>query len=110
VPEAGTSAVGDTSPTAPRVSSQLSSEQKAVSQDTPLQPRPGQTLPDGKGQCPMPKQVPLNGGCWVEVSSITATAEECIGSGYAYVKGKCYAPALSPPKKTLPSSAPAEAR
>jgi hypothetical protein len=105
LPEASTSALGDTSPTAPLASG---SNQTAVSQDTALQPRPGQALPDGKGRCPMPKQVPLNGACWLEISSVTS--EECTQSGCDYVKGKCYCPALSPPQKTLPTSGPAEAR
>jgi serine/threonine protein kinase len=106
-PEVGTSAVGD-SATAPLTSAHPPSDKEPVSQDTALQPRPGQTLPDDKGRCPMPKQVPFNGGCWVETSSITY--EECVGSGYAYFKGKCYSPALAPPKKTLPTSGPTEAR
>jgi serine/threonine protein kinase len=106
-PEASTSAVGDSS-TAPLTSAHPSSEQKPVSQDTALQPRPGQTRPDENGRCPLPKQVALNGACWVEVSSVTT--EECSRSGSAYIKGKCYFPAFSLPKQTLPTSGPTEAR
>jgi serine/threonine protein kinase len=105
-PDAGTSAVGD-SPTAPPPSAPPSSEKKPVAQN-PLEPRPGQLRPDGKGRCLIQKQVALNGGCWVEISSMTA--EECAGSGYAYTRGRCYAPAFEPPQKSLPTSSPGDDR
>jgi len=105
-PDAGTSAVGDSPPSAPPASSP--SKQKPVAQGPLPEPRPGQLRPDSKGRCLFPKQVALNGGCWLVISSITA--EECTGSGYAYSRGKCYAPALESPQKTVPTSSPPEAR
>ncbi len=107
-PEPDPTAVGDTSPTAPLASAQPPSKQKPIAQETLPEPRPGQTRPDEKGRCPGRKQVPLNGGCWVESSSMSA--EDCTESGYVRFKGKCYSPALAPPKKPLPTSSPAKAR
>jgi serine/threonine protein kinase len=106
--DADTSAVGDTSPSAPLASAHSPSEPKPIAQEPPPEPRPGQTRPNEKGRCPRGKQVLINGGCWVEQASMNA--EECVGNGYAYIKGKCYTPALQPPQKPLPTSDPAKAR
>jgi serine/threonine protein kinase len=112
VPDAGTAAVGDSTPTEPRAPSPPEQEQKPVSQDSPFihnadQPR-RQAKPDAKGQCPGRKHVRLNGACWAEIASMDA--EECGRSGYMYLEGKCYAPALAPPEKTVPTSSPGKAR
>jgi serine/threonine protein kinase len=106
--DAGTAAVGDSSPTLPQASAPPPREQKPIVQESPPKPRPGQTRPDGKGQCPGRKQVPLNGGCWLVWLQLSA--EECAENGYVPFKGKCYAPALAPPQKPPPTSSPAEAR
>jgi hypothetical protein len=37
-------------------------------------------------------------------------AEECVENGGVLFKGKCYTPALAPPKRPLPTSNPPEAR
>ena len=103
-PDAGTATVGDTPPTKPQASAKPLSEKKPVAQEPPPPPRPGQLLPDQKGRCPGTKQVLINGGCWVQQSSMTLA--ECLESGYAILKGKCYTPALEPPKKALPTSGP----
>jgi serine/threonine protein kinase len=71
-PDAGTAAVGDTSPTKSRASTPPPEEKKPIAQDTPPKLRPGQARPDKKGQCPGRKQVPINGGCWVELLPMTA--------------------------------------
>lgn len=105
-PDAGTSAVGDSPPSAPPASAP--SKQKPVAQSPLPEPRPGQLRPDSKGRCLVPKQVVLNGGCWVQQSSMTS--EDCTASGYAYSRGKCYAPALESPQKTVPTSSPPEPR
>ncbi|MDY7230186.1 serine/threonine-protein kinase [Hyalangium rubrum] len=107
LPDAGTAAVGDSLLTTP-AAAHPSAERKPVAQPVPLAPRPGQTRPDGKGRCPGSTQVSINGGCWVEQPA--TTAEVCMENGYAYSKGKCYAPALELPDKPLPTSAPANAR
>jgi serine/threonine protein kinase len=107
LPETGTSALGD-SASAPWASAHPPSKQEPVSQDTAPQPRPGQTRPDDKGRCPGPKQVPINGACWVETTVMTP--EECAQNSCEYFKGRCYSPAFPFPKKTLPTSAPTEAR
>jgi hypothetical protein len=105
-PDAGTAAVGDTSPTAPLASVHPPSEQEPIAQGSV--PRPGQPRPDKKGRCPGDMQVAINGGCWVENPSMTA--EACAQSGYMLLKGKCYSPALEPPQKPLPTSNPTKAR
>jgi serine/threonine protein kinase len=103
-PDAGTAAVGDTSPTKPQPSEKPPSEKKPVAQEPPPPPRPGQQLPDQKGRCPGSTQVLINGGCWVQQSSMTLA--ECLENGYAILKGKCYTPSLETPKKALPTSGP----
>jgi serine/threonine protein kinase len=107
-PDAGTAALGDTSPTEPLASARPPSEPESMAQEPPPEPRPGQARPDAKGRCPGRKQVAINGGCWVENPSMTA--EECAESGYVLFKGRCYTHALAPPQKPLPTSNPAKAR
>jgi hypothetical protein len=36
------------------------------------------------------------------------TLAECLENGYAILQGKCYTPALEPPKRPLPTSSPAK--
>jgi len=105
VPEAGTSAIGDSTTIDPRASKPRPSEQEPLAQEAPPAPRPGQARPDAKGRCPVRKQIPINGGCWLEFTSMTA--EECTQSGYEPFRGKCYGPAHAPPPKTPPTSEPA---
>jgi len=100
-PDASTS-TGTQAPTAPPT------DKKPVAQNSPPEPRPGQPRPDEKGQCPGPRQVPINGGCWLE--SLPMSVEECVANSYVPFQGKCYAPALAPAKKTQPTSSPPEAR
>jgi serine/threonine protein kinase len=106
--DAGTTAVGDSPPEASPASVQPHSEPKPVAQNPLPQPRPGQLRPDGKGRCQGRTQVAINGGCWVEVP--TLTAEACAENGFAYGQGRCYAPALAPSEKPLPTTSPAEER
>jgi hypothetical protein len=107
-PDAGTAAVGDTSPTESLASTPPPTEKKPLSQEPLPELRPGQARPDKKGQCPGRKQVPINGGCWVE--QLPMSAEECVENGYVLFQGKCFGPALAPPKKPRPTSSPPEAR
>ena len=107
-PDAGTAAVGGSSPTTPQASPPLPTDNKPISQASPPEPLPGQAKPDVKGRCPGRTQVPINGGCWLE--QLPMSAEECTESGYVPFKGKCYVPALVPPQKPRPTSDPAKAR
>jgi serine/threonine protein kinase len=107
-PDAGTTAVGDISPTEPQAVTPSSKENRPIAQEPPPQPRPGQARPDEKGRCQSLRQVPINGGCWVE--QLSMSAEECVESGYVPFKGKCYLPAPAPPKKPVPTSIPGETR
>jgi serine/threonine protein kinase len=104
-PDSGTVAVGDTGSQA---ATPPSKENKAIAQEPLPQPRPGQARPDEKGRCLGLRQVPINGGCWVE--QLSMSTEECAENGYVPFKGKCYLPAPAPPKKPVPTSSPEEAR
>jgi serine/threonine protein kinase len=108
-PDAGTAAVGDTSPTEPRASPPPVTQEKPLAQEPLPEPRPGQLRPDKKGRCPDRKQVPINGGCWLDVSPLV-DAQTCANSGHAFFQGKCFVPALAPPRKPQPTSNPAGAR
>jgi len=107
--DAGTSAVGDTVPTEPGASTTPSTQKEPLAQEPLPEPRPGQLRPDKRGQCPGRNQVPINGGCWIDVSSLM-DAQACAESGYVVFNGKCFGPALAPPKKPQPTSNPVEAR
>ncbi len=82
-------------------------QKEPMAQEPLPEPRPGQIRPDKKGRCPGRKQVPINGGCWVELPLMTT--EECLESGSVRFKSKCYVP-LVVPKQPQPTSSPAEAR
>ncbi|HEX8697247.1 MAG TPA: protein kinase [Myxococcaceae bacterium] len=107
-PDAGTATVGEASPAEPHTPITPSTEKKPPAQQPLPEPRPGQPRPDKKGRCPGPRQVPINGGCWVE--QLPMNAEECEANSYVPFNGKCYAPALTPLKKHQPTSSPPEAR
>jgi predicted Ser/Thr protein kinase len=110
-PKEGTAAV-DERATAPAPSSVPSpAREQPLSQDGPPSPdlgQPRRARPDAKGQCPLSRHVNLNGFCWVEWASMPA--EECVRSGYTVLNGRCYAPVLELPQKTVPTSAPGKAR
>jgi len=108
-PDAGTAAVGDTSPTEPQDSSPAPMQEQPLAQEPLPEPRPGQARPDKKGRCPGRKHVPINGGCWIDVSS-SMDAQACTEDGYILFKGKCFVPANAPAKKPAPTSSPVEAR
>jgi serine/threonine protein kinase len=105
-PDAGTASVGDSSPSKPQASKPPPKEKKPVAQESLPKPRPEQARPDKKGQCPGRKQVPINGGCWVE--QLSMTAEECAENGYVFFRGKCYTHALETLPGPQPTSNPAE--
>jgi serine/threonine protein kinase len=78
---------------------------KVMAEETLPEPQPGQTRPDAKGRCPRKRQVALNGGCWVTLST---DQEECAGlRGHLY-KGTCYLPFIPPGRP--PTSSPADQR
>jgi hypothetical protein len=107
--DAGAAAVGDAAPTGTRVSSSPATEEKPLAQEPPPEPRPGQLRPDKRGQCPMRKLVPINGGCWLDVSSST-DAQTCVAIDYVLFQGKCFVPANAPSKQPQPTSSPPEER
>jgi serine/threonine protein kinase len=110
-PDAGTAAVGESASSTTPSSAPLPSREQSLSQEGSLIPDPGQprrqARPDAKGQCPVLKQVIFNGFCWAELASMTT--EECARFGYITLKGKCYAPVLELPQKTVPTSGPGKA-
>jgi serine/threonine protein kinase len=107
-PDAGTAAAGDSSPAEPQAATPSPEENRPIAQEPLPQPRPRQARPNEKGRCPGPRQVPINGGCWVE--QLSMNAEECMEGGYVPFQGKCYLPAPAPPRKPTPTSSPGEAR
>jgi hypothetical protein len=108
VPDAGPSAVGDTSPTEPHATPPPTAEKKNIAQEPLPEPRAGQLRPNKKGRCLIRRHLAINGGCWLEFPSITP--EECTESGYVLFEGKCLSPALESPKKPSSTSSPAKAR
>jgi len=108
-PDAGTSAVGDASPTQKQAPAPPAQEKKPVAQQPLPEPRPGQTRPDKRGQCPGRKQVLINGACWIDVSASMST-DECVENGSVLFKGRCYEPVQPSPKQPQPTSSPPEAR
>jgi serine/threonine protein kinase len=108
-PDEDTAAVGDTAPTGPRASPSPATKEKPLAQEPLPEPRPGQLRPDKRGRCPVRKQVPINGGCWNDVSS-SMDAQTCTASGHVLFQGKCFVPANAPSKKPQPTSSPPEER
>jgi hypothetical protein len=107
-PEEGTAALGNSLSSKSQDSTAPATDRSPLAQSFPPEPRQEQARPDEKGRCPGPQQVPINGGCWFESTSMSA--EECTKSGNVLLKGKCYLPAFVPSQKTPPTSSPAEAR
>ncbi len=95
--------IGKTAASASTEGSPASSPQRAITTDTPPEPRPGQATPDAKGRCPHKRQVALNGSCW---GRLEVSREECEGLGGSFFKKACYVPII-PPLKRSPTSSPA---
>jgi serine/threonine protein kinase len=72
---------------------------RAVTQEVPPQPLPGQLKPDANGRC-RKGQFAINGGCWLKAS---VDLQDCAGNGYVY-RGSCYVPMFPPARG--PTSAP----
>jgi serine/threonine protein kinase len=102
----GATGMGDAAPSPSPAPTQEQSQRKEIAQEPPPKPFQGQRRPDARGQCPSPRHVSINGGCWVE--QIAMDAKECARSGYVILKGRCYAPALDPDSKPVPTSSPAD--
>ncbi|HYI00135.1 hypothetical protein [Hyalangium sp.] len=83
------------------MASPTSSVPGVQAEDTLPEPLPGQVRPDAKGRCPHPRQVPLNGGCWVKVK---VPREECEALKGSMLQGTCYAP--GPLQERQPTSHP----
>jgi len=101
-PDAGTTRLAEALPEAPKASAHPPAMQEAIRQDTPPEPVPGQLRPNERGQCPGGKQVPLLGGCWLEVPA--KDAEECEANGQVFIKDRCYARAFGHRRKNPPTS------
>ncbi len=99
--DAGTVAVGDSALTAPLGPIQPPSIWATIAVELPPKPFPGQTRPDAKGRCPRKVQVPINGGCWVQIH---AAQKDCKEDGYEY-KGGCYLPGFPPAREPVSSPA-----
>lgn len=89
--DGGATGLGEAaSPDSPAVSPD-SSEPRALAEETPPEPLPGQLRPDAKGRCPHKRHVALNGACWVP--------EDCSVFGGQIFKGRCYVPAMPSARK-----------
>jgi predicted Ser/Thr protein kinase len=108
VPDPEPVAVGDEASRQLPASAHPPAEPEAVAQEPLPKPHPRQVRPDEKGKCPGRTQVALNEACWVEFPSMKA--EACAENGYAYYKGRCYAPTVEAPEKPRPTSTPADRR
>ncbi len=97
-------ALADLAPALPLEPEQRPSQPKGLRQGQLPKPRPGQLTPDARGQCPGSKQLPLNGGCWVEYP--VSDAAECEQNGFEFFKNRCYGPAQDKRRKSEPTSAP----
>jgi hypothetical protein len=102
--DTGPADLGDTAAAAPLTSVHEPSKSKpdGIGQERPPEPLPEQVRPDAKGQCPGRKQVPINGGCWVEYPA--ANAGECEQNGLVFFKSRCYGPSLKSRRKPPPTS------
>jgi hypothetical protein len=107
-PDAGSTSLAEAVPETPLASAQPPAPQEAIRQDTPPELMPGQLRPDERGQCPGRQQVPLHGGCWLEIPA--KDAEECEEKGQVFIQGRCYARAFGHRRKPPPTSAPADSR
>jgi serine/threonine protein kinase len=103
-PDAGPADLGDTAAAAPLASVHEPSKSKpeAIGQEPPPEPLAEQVRPDAKGRCPGHKQIPINGGCWVEYPA--ANAGECEQNGLVFFKSRCYGPSLKSRRKPPPTS------
>ncbi len=102
--DAGTTAVGDATLTAPVTSTHVPSSLAPIAMDMPSKPLLGQIRPNASGRCPRPSLVAINGGCWIETKG---EPQDCKEYNYVY-KGNCYEPAFPPPRPA--TSAPVESR
>lgn len=107
-PERGSANLVETASQTTPPPMQEPSERETISQDPPPEPFPRQITPDAKGRCPGPKQIPLNGGCWVEYPS--KDAEKCEKNSLVFLKGRCYGPVMGSRRKPPPTSAPPDFR
>ncbi|HYH95447.1 serine/threonine protein kinase [Hyalangium sp.] len=97
--DGGEAGLGEDAASAAMVASPTPSLPGVQGQDTLPEPLPDQARPDAKGRCPHPRQVPLNGGCWVKLQR-----EECEVIKGTLLQGTCYVP--SPLKERQPTSHP----
>ncbi|WP_052420669.1 hypothetical protein [Hyalangium minutum] len=91
--EGAPAGLGETAASAAPTAHPPSSSQP-VSADTLPEPYEGQAQPDKKGRCPHPRQVVLNGACWIRMG---VSREECDAwlTGHMY-QGACYVPIFAP--------------
>jgi serine/threonine protein kinase len=104
-PDAGTAGLGAAASAISVEQAPHTPRQEVMAEDALPEPLPGQTRPDAKGRCPRKEQIPLNRGCWLEVS---LDGEACEGNGGHFFKGKCYLPIILPKKERPPTSSPME--
>jgi hypothetical protein len=87
--DSGEAGLGDDSASSSTAASPTPSMPGVQADDTLPEPFPDQARPDAKGRCHRPRQVPLNGGCWVKLKVQREECEEIKGS---WLQGTCYVP------------------
>ncbi|MDC0710236.1 serine/threonine-protein kinase [Stigmatella sp. ncwal1] len=98
--DGGTSGLGDEA-VASSVAPSVPSVSGEPAESTLPEPLPGQTRPNAKGRCPHPRQIPLNGGCWVKTSVDREGCEALTGT---MIDGNCYVPVAT--RERQPTSHP----
>ncbi|MDY7229324.1 serine/threonine-protein kinase [Hyalangium rubrum] len=86
--DGGTVGLADIVIAAPIASASQPQSRAGLWLDMPRRPFPGQLRPNGDGQCPRQAQVPVNGGCWIELARVKPP---CGDEGYEWAGG-CYYP------------------
>jgi serine/threonine protein kinase len=102
-PDDGPTGLGEAAAATSLKEAPNSSYQEALTEDSPPEPRPGQTRPDVKGRCPHKGQIALNKGCWLEISLEPERCSELKGQMF---KGLCYLPFIPPGRP--PTSSPTD--
>lgn len=81
--------------TAPARTIALPQGSYGITLDIPKRPFPGQRRPDDSGKCRHPREIAINGGCWIPV------APPCEKDEYKW-ESRCYYPSYDSPRQ--PSS------
>jgi eukaryotic-like serine/threonine-protein kinase len=100
-PNAGPVGLAETASSATTRAAARSSLPEPMAENSLPEPSPGQAQPDKKGRCPHPRQVILNGSCWLRME---VSPDECEAASGQMYQGGCYVPILPRGTKRRPST------